>query len=140
MILFIIVCWLQVDSLTLRFLSADRDWCFKAAESTADKDKDFLNTERGRKIREVLSRAVDLCFQGRTYLINCVLRHENKEPAKQKRIAYIYGRLMQFSENLARLKIGRKEGDWEKCLGSVDTYSDYLLFSLKNVGFSNYKR
>jgi len=123
----------QVDAITQRFLSADKEWCF-----TLDREvhPDFFQTERGHRIQEVIRRAVDLCFEGRTYLINAVLRKENKDPRHQKRIGNIYSLLMEFSEDVRTVSVGK---DWETCLESVKRNTNYLLVQLKSVGFSNYQ-
>jgi len=122
-----------VDAITQRFLSADKEWCF-----TLDREvhPDFFQTERGHRIQEVIRRAVDLCFEGRTYLINAVLRKENKDPRHQKRIGNIYSLLMEFSEDVRTVSVGK---DWETCLESVKRNTNYLLVQLKSVGFSNYQ-
>jgi len=96
----------------------------------------FFQTERGHRIQEVIRRAVDLCFEGRTYLINAVLRKENKDPRHQKRIGNIYSLLMEFSEDVRTVSVGK---DWETCLESVKRNTNYLLVQLKSVGFSNYQ-
>ena len=122
---------MQVDAILHRFLSADKEWCFTLDRAI---HSDLLQTERGQTIGEVLRNANDLCLGGRTYLLNSLVRNENKDPRRQQRISNMYRLLVQFSEDVSTVSVGK---DWETCLASVKRNADYLRIQLKSVGFLN---
>ena len=115
----------KVERITHRFLAADRAWYFDNMEKNRGL---ILDTARGALVLDIVSRAVNICTQGRQFLINSTLRRENANETRRGRISWKYMKLMELDEAISNASLGKK---WKEEIKRLATLICALEKSMK---------
>ena len=116
----------RIKTMAHRFLAADRTWYFDNMEK--HRREILEKTDRGLLILDILTRAVNICTEGRQFLLNSALRRENATTSGRSRISQKYMNLIEIDEALNNPTLGKR---WKEQIKRIATLIHVLERSMK---------
>ena len=116
----------RIETMAHRFLAADRTWYFENMEK--HRQEILEKTDRGLLIMDILTRAVNICTEGRQFLLNSALRQENATASGRIRISQKYMHLIEIDEALTNPTLGKR---WKEQIKRLATLIHVLERSMK---------